>query len=86
MKINLIRIGNSRGVRLPKAVIEQCGLEDRIELEIEDGAVVLRPASIRGRAREGWGDAFEKAGAGQEDEKPLLGDFPNEFDEAEWTW
>lgn len=42
MRTNLVKIGNSKGVRLPKAVIEQSQLTDELELEVGDGVVVLR--------------------------------------------
>jgi antitoxin MazE len=55
MKISIIRIGNSRGVRLPKAVLDQCGFGDAADLSVSDGAIVLRP--IR-KPREGWEHKF----------------------------
>ena len=56
MKVSLIAIGNSRGIRLPKAVLEQCGFGDTVELTVERGKVVLaQPAK---RPREGWAEAF----------------------------
>lgn len=80
MKVNLVAVGNSRGVRLPKAIIEQCGFGDAVELTVEDGRVVLsRPATPRA----GWADAF----AGGEEAAPLLpDDAAAEWDEAEWRW
>ena len=54
MHANLIQIGNSRGVRLSKAIIEAAGLQDSLDLEVRDGAVVIR--AVRG-ARSGWADA-----------------------------
>ena len=52
MEINLIQIGNSHGVRLPKSVIEQAGLSGPLRLEVSDGAVVIRVA--RKLPRKGW--------------------------------
>jgi len=54
MHANLIQIGNSRGVRLSKAIIEAAGLQDSLDLEVRDGAVVIR--AVRG-ARSGWAEA-----------------------------
>jgi antitoxin MazE len=79
MKLKLVHIGNSRGIRLPKAVIEQCGLSGDIDLEVSEGQVILRPAR---RPRTGWAEAFRKAGP-----SPLLDpETPTEFDHTEWTW
>jgi len=54
MHATLIKIGNSRGVRLSKAVIEAAGLQDSLDLEVRDGAVVIRAARS---VRSGWADA-----------------------------
>lgn len=43
MKVSVIPIGNSRGVRLPKAVLEACAFTDAAELTIEDGRVEAQP-------------------------------------------
>ncbi len=56
----LIAIGNSRGVRLPKELIAQAGLEDEIELIVRDGEIIL---ANRRHPREGWAKAFEEAAA-----------------------
>jgi antitoxin MazE len=79
MKARLIRIGNSRGVRLPKAVIEQVGLEDEVELRVEDQRVVIMPSS---RPRAGWAEAVRDLGPDELLDPPA----PTRFDEADWQW
>ncbi len=64
MHTTLIKIGNSQGVRLPKAVIEQAGLEQELDLQVVDGAVVIRAA---GSVRSGWMEAAAKCHAAGED-------------------
>lgn len=54
MKTRLVRIGNSRGIRLPKPVIEEAGLGDEVELLVRDGEVVIAPARS---PRSGWAQA-----------------------------
>jgi antitoxin MazE len=77
MKVALVPIGNSRGVRLPKAVLEQVGFEAEAELTIEDGRLVLEPVRV---SRQGWSAAFaaEPAALSGEDREwldaPLAGD------------
>ena len=51
MKATLVRIGNSRGIRLPKPVIEQCGFEDEVEMEVHHHELVIRSSSL---PRAGW--------------------------------
>lgn len=43
MKVAIIQIGNSRGIRLPKSVIDQCGLSDTAELHVEQNRIVITP-------------------------------------------
>lgn len=84
MQIELIRIGNSRGVRIPKSVIDQCGFGDRIELKVEDGRVIL--AKDR-KPREGWSEALVAARATLAHDALLLDGIPeNEFDRDQWIW
>jgi antitoxin MazE len=81
MKARLVRIGNSRGVRLPKAVIDQVGLEDEIELSVEGRHVVI---AAGGRPRAGWAEAARDLGTASHG---LLDPAtPTRFDEDEWQW
>jgi antitoxin MazE len=81
MKVQLIHIGNSRGIRIPKPIIEQCGLGDMVDLQTEHNRLVITPHRA---PREGWEEAFAAAGGPSGDDLRL--DFPNEFDEKEWHW
>lgn len=67
MKTRLVRMGNSRGVRLPKALIEQAGLSDEVELELRDNAIVI---VAQRRPRAGWAEAA-RALHEQGGDKPL---------------
>jgi antitoxin MazE len=84
MLAKLVRIGNSRGVRIPKAFIEQAGLSDEIEMTVRRGAVVLQSRRTR---RAGWRKSIKAAleKHGQDVDEDFLG-LPNDFDEKEWTW
>ncbi len=82
MKIELVRVGNSRGIRIPKPLIEQCGFGDSVELRIENNHLVI--AASR-RPREGWEEAFRAAGSSLSDEM-LLDGAPSQFDREEWRW
>ncbi len=82
MKTRLVRIGNSRGVRLPKAIIAQAGLTEEVELGVRDGAVVIARATS---ARAGWASAANQMR--QRDADRLLdAPTPTRFDEKEWKW
>ncbi|MGA7459998.1 MAG: AbrB/MazE/SpoVT family DNA-binding domain-containing protein [Candidatus Korobacteraceae bacterium] len=83
MKAELVRIGNSRGIRIPKPLIEQCRLGETVDLRVEDERLVISPGHI---PRRGWDEAFRAAAASQRDELLLAGLPPNRFDREEWTW
>jgi antitoxin MazE len=81
---HLIHVGNSLGVRIPKAIIAQMGVDETtpLSLKITREGLLIAPAK---HGREGWAEAFQKAE--KESPEPLLmGDFANKFDEEEWEW
>ncbi len=82
MKTELVRIGNSRGIRIPKPIIEQCGLSDSVDLRVKNRELVI---SANRRPRRGWDEAFRAARAAKA-EPLLLGSLPNKFDHEEWSW
>lgn len=79
MKTRLVRIGNSRGLRLPKPLLEQAGLEDEVEIRVEAGALVIAPAAT---ARVGWAEAAAKFGPSGLLDAPSA----TRFDNEEWAW
>ena len=83
MKVNLVPIGNSKGVRIPKSVIEECGFGDHVDMQVSDGRIVLAPART---VREGWDTAFEKMAAADDDALVIPEGTRHEWDETEWEW
>jgi antitoxin MazE len=82
MKTKLVPIGNSRGVRIPKPLLEQAGLEGDIELRVVEGGIMVRGVAV---SRTGWTEAAEKVR--ERNEAGLLDDLiATDFDESEWTW
>jgi len=67
MRTKLIRIGNSQGVCLPKAVVEQAGLGKELELEVHDDRVVIQVAR---EARRDWDAAAAACHAAADDQLP----------------
>jgi antitoxin MazE len=82
MRTKLIRIGNSRGIRIPKPLLDQVGLENVVQLRAEKGRLLIAPDRA---PRQGWEEAFA-AMAERGDDRALLGEFANAFDRDEWTW
>ena len=83
MKLDVIRIGNSRGVRLPKTVLEQAGIDDAVSLSVEDDRIVLTPIRKRRKPRAGWAERFAGAEARDDARWPTS---TSSFDDQEWSW
>jgi len=84
VKTRIVRIGNSRGIRLPRAMLEQCGFEDEVDLSVEEDRLVIRSLA---RPRAGWEKAFKEMAEHGDDhllDEESLG--PTEWDETEWEW
>lgn len=75
-------MGNSQGVLIPKPILAQLGLEDEVEMEVENDAIVLRKPQKK--VRQGWSDA-SKAIAQAGDDELVPGEFPN-ADDSELAW
>jgi antitoxin MazE len=82
MKTRIVRIGNSRGVRLPKVLIEQARLEEEVELAAEPGRIVISRGT---RPREGWAAAARRMRERNED-RLLDSTTSSRFDQKEWKW
>ncbi len=83
MKVALVRIGNSRGIRIPKPLIAQCGFGDTVEVRVEQNCLII---ALDPPPRKGWEKAFQAAAPNTENEL-LLGTMPpNTFDRDEWQW
>ena len=81
---HIVHIGNSFGVRIPKAIIQQVGFKEDTNLVFkvtEDGLLI----SPEKRSREGWEQKFKASGEKSKNSS-LLGEFSNEFDKDEWEW
>ncbi len=82
MKSRIVQIGNSRGIRLPKVLLEESQLSDEVELEAEPGRIVIRKGT---RPRAGWAAAARRMR--QRGEDRLLDPMTvTRFDEEEWKW
>ena len=84
MKAQIVRIGNSQGVRIPKPFLQQSGISGEVDIEVRGNQIVLR--SLR-RPREGWEDSFRRM-ASKGDDVLLDGKLlrQSSWDEEEWQW
>ena len=78
----IVRIGNSRGIRVPKLLLDQAGLPDEVELRAEPGRLVVSAAK---RPREGWAEAARTMRE-RGDDALLDAGTATRFDRTDWTW
>ena len=78
----IVRIGNSRGLRIPKALLDEASLTNEVELRAEPGKLTVRAVRT---PRAGWADVARDARAAGDD-RLLDPPFRNDFDENDWRW
>ncbi|MEB3246101.1 MAG: hypothetical protein VKJ06_08975 [Vampirovibrionales bacterium] len=90
MRAEVIKIGNSQGIRIPKPLLEQCGFGKVVRLEIQDNTLVISP-EVERPPRASWLEALAHQ-TDEGDDEPLLNDalvndaLVNDFDVTEWEW
>lgn len=78
MRSTIRKIGNSRGVLIPAALLAECGISDQINLRVEGKCIVIEP--IR-EAREGWFPAHQP-----ESDVDAWAELPADADSEDWAW
>ena len=81
-RTRIVQIGNSKGIRVPKMLLEHAQLPDEVELQAEHGRLIVRAAH---GARSGWAEAA-KAMRARGDDQLLDAPSSSKFDETEWQW
>lgn len=84
VKTQIVKIGNSQGIRIPKLLLEQIGLSGEVQMEVEADHLVLRPVRS---ARQGWDAHFQRM-AENGDDRLLDGTdaLPTQWENEEWQW
>ena len=82
MKAQIIQIGNSHGIRIPKMMLEETRLSGEVELEVHPDGLLIKSLQ---KPRSTW-DAEFKAIAETDDDQPLQAGAATRFDSKEWKW
>ena len=80
MEVSISKIGNSRGIRLSKLILEKYSIRDKVELILEKGQIIIRPVN---EPRKGWDSAFKEMHENGDDQL-LMGDVFEDEDLEEW--
>ena len=83
MKARIVRIGNSQGVRIPKSLLEQSGLQGDVEISVQGRSLVIKPVRS---PREGWEESFLEMAANGDDGPLLPEGSLTAWEEEEWEW
>jgi len=83
MKTTLISIGNSRGVRIPKPFIEQCGLSKMVEMDVRDSMILIHSPR---QPRSGWEKAFDQMARMGDDKLLDPQRRSTRWDDEDWQW
>ncbi len=81
MELSVINIGNSKGIRLSKTIIEKYSITDKIEVILEKGYIILKPKT---EPRKGWDNAFKKMHENGDDQL-LMDDVFEDENFEEWS-
>jgi len=79
MELQIIQIGNSKGIRLPQTLLKQYNLKSKVVVDLEKEGFFIKPKKVR----EGWAESFKEM-SDNSDDNLILPDFQNTFDEEEW--
>ncbi|HEX9019297.1 MAG TPA: AbrB/MazE/SpoVT family DNA-binding domain-containing protein [Anaerolineaceae bacterium] len=82
IRAKVVKVGNSRGIRIPRTVLEQAGLTDEVEMTVEGNKLIIQASR---HPRQGWEERFADM-AQQGDDQLLDETLPTQWDGDEWTW
>ena len=71
MEANIIKIGNSKGVRIPASLLKQCGIDKKVIIKVDGNMITLAPVRS---PRQGWETLFKKAAARVHEDDPVIYD------------
>jgi antitoxin MazE len=80
MEVSVVKIGNSRGIRFSKTIIERYNIRDTVEMILDKGHIIIKPLA---RPRKGWDKAFIEMHANGDD-KLIMPDIFEEENLEEW--
>ena len=82
IRTRIVKIGNSQGIRIPKPLLEQSGIDAEVEIEVQADRLIIRAVS---HSRSGWEAAF--AAMAEQGDDSLIDDLTaTDWDEADWEW
>jgi len=81
MLTDVVKIGNSKGIRIPAVILKECQIADKVEMEVQDGRIIIIPFS---KPRKNWSEQFKEMR--KEGDDKLLIDANLDSDLEDWEW
>ena len=81
MLLDIVKIGNSKGVRLPSVILKECNITSQVNIEVSEGKIIMYPVK---QPRVGWDKAFKKMHATGDDVQIISDDVSEEVEDWEW--
>ena len=82
MLASIVRIGNSRGIRLPKNILRELNIKDEVEMKVNNDSLIIK--RVEKKPREDWNEAFAQMSKVKEDK--LLFNENMDSEDFEWVW
>ena len=82
MRATIVPIGNSKGIRIPKKILEECQIEKEVFLEVKNKSIIIKP--VKAEPRKDWETSFKKMRELNDDR--LIIDDNIDLDMAGWEW
>lgn len=82
MKASIVPIGNSKGIRIPKVILEECHIGRSVVLKVKGGEIIIKP--LEQEPREGWAEDFKRMHENKDDQ--LIIDDSIDLDMENWEW
>lgn len=82
MRATVVPIGNSKGIRIPKKILEECQIEKEVFLEVKNKNIIIKP--VKAEPRKNWDKSFKEMRELNDDR--LIIDDNIDLDMAGWEW
>ena len=82
MKTSIVPIGNSKGIKIPKIILEQCHIKEKVIMEVEYDKIIIKP--VKNKPRDNWEQSFKKMHENEDDQLIIEDKIDLAMDNWEW--
>ena len=82
MILDIVKIGNTQGIRIPKNILEECGISEQIDIEVKNHSILIKTVN----PRKNWAESFKKMRENEDDKMLIDDNIDLENEDGEWEW